>query len=119
MADAHSGSNSDFMPGRLQDSCNAVYMCRQQLQQSESFSPRVDAHSRRLAESVYEQTRGLGPTALQGRLNYLHQLGKLTLRDRKSSLMSLPQQREDIEFAVNYQILFAPQAMTRRLNCTD
>ena len=79
---------------------NSWLPCRQQLQKSESFSPRVDAHSRKLAEAVYEQTRGLGPTPLQGRLNYLHQLGKLTLRDRKNSLMSLPQQREDIEYAV-------------------
>lgn len=54
----------------------------------------------KLAEAVYEQTRGLGPTPLQGRLNYLHQLGKVTLRERKTSLVSLPQQREDIEFAV-------------------
>ena len=69
--------------------------------QSESFSPQVDAHSMKLAEAVYEQTRGLGPTPLQGRLNYLHQLGKLTLRDRSASLLNLPQRREDIEFAVS------------------
>lgn len=55
----------------------------------------------KLAAAVYEQTRGLGPTPLQGRLNYLHQLGRVTLRDRKASLMSLPQQREEAEFAVS------------------
>lgn len=70
------------------------------MQQSESFSPQVDAHSMKLAEAVYEHTRALGPTPLQGRLNYLHQLGKITLRDRSNSLLSLPQQREDTEFAV-------------------
>ena len=74
---------------------------RRVLQPSDSFSPRVDAHSRKLAEAIYEQTRGLGPTALQGRLNYLHQLGKITIRDRQTSLEKLPQQREDIEFAVS------------------
>ena len=58
----------------------------------------------KLAEAVYEQTRGLGPTALQGRLNYLHQLGKITIRDRQTSLEKLPQQREDIEFAVSFLI---------------
>ena len=78
------------------------YECRQALQQNESFSPQVDAHSMKLAEAVYEQTRGLGHTPLQGRLNYLHQLGKITLRDRSNSLLSLPQQREDIEFAVGH-----------------
>ena len=56
----------------------------------------------KLAEAVYEQTRALGPTPLQGRLNYLHQLGKITLRDRSNSLLSLPQQREDVEFAVGH-----------------
>ena len=75
-------------------------LCRQALQQSETFSPQVDAHSMKLAEAVYEQTRALGPTPLQGRLNYLHQLGKITLRDRSNSILKLPQQREDVEFAV-------------------
>ena len=72
------------------------------MQQNESFSPQVDTHSMKLAEAVYEQTRALGHTPLQGRLNYLHQLGKITLRDRSNSLLSLPQQREDIEFAVGH-----------------
>ncbi len=61
----------------------------------------MDAHSRKLAEAVYEQTQGLGPTPLQGRLNYLHQLGKVTLRDRQLCLDNLPRQREEIEFAVS------------------
>ena len=82
--------------------CVCVCVCRQALQHNESFSPHVDAHSMKLAEAVYEQTRALGPTPLQGRLNYLHQLGKITLRDRSNSLLSLPQQREDIEFAVSH-----------------
>lgn len=70
------------------------------MQKSEPFSPRVDARSMKLAEAVYQQTQALGPTPLQGRLNYLHQLGKITLRDRSHSLLRLPQQREDAEFAV-------------------
>lgn len=85
-------------------------VCRQALQQSESFSPQVDAHSMKLAEAVYEQTRALGPTPLQGRLNYLHQLGKITLRDRSNSLLSLPQQREDIEVAVGHMSDSSPCA---------
>ena len=79
-------------------------VCRQTLQKSESFRPQVDAHSMKLAEAVYEQTQALGPTPLQGRLNYLHQLGKITLRDRSNSLVGLPQQREDAEFAVRSPI---------------
>lgn len=63
----------------------------------------------KLAEAVYEQTRGLGPTPLQGRLNYLHQLGRVTLRDRTASLMSLPQQREEAEFAVSPPPLLVTQ----------
>ena len=59
----------------------------------------------RLAEGVYEQTQDLGPTPLQGRLNYLHQLGKVTLRDRRESLNSLPRKREEMEFAVSVSIL--------------
>ena len=59
----------------------------------------------RLAEGVYEQTQDLGPTPLQGRLNYLHQLGKVTLRDRRESLNSLPRKREEMEFAVSAFIL--------------
>ena len=55
----------------------------------------------RLAQGVYEQTQDLGPTPLQGRLNYLHQLGKVTLWDRRESLASLPKKREDMEFAVS------------------
>lgn len=67
---------------------------------TESFQPQVDPNSLRIAEGVYEQTQDLGPTPLQGRLNYLHQLGKVTLRDRRDSLNSLPKKREDMEFAV-------------------
>lgn len=55
----------------------------------------------RLAEAVYEQTQGLGHTPLQGRLNYLHQLGKVTIRDRRESLLALPKKREEQEFAVS------------------
>ena len=90
--------------GLLLKQCKHV-CSRRMWQPSDSFSPRVDAHSRKLAEAVYEQTRGLGPTALQGRLNYLHQLGKITIRDRQTSLEKLPQQREDIEFAVSLPLL--------------
>ena len=78
-------------------------ICRRLSEQHETFSPQVDAHSRKLAEAVYEQTQGLGPTPLQGRLNYLHQLGKVTLRDRQLCLENLPRQREEVEFAVSLQ----------------
>ena len=86
---------------------SVVFCFRGISHQDETFSPQIDSHSSKLAEAVYEQTRVLGPTPLQGRLNYLHQLGKVTLRDRKASLMSLPQQREEVEFAVSVLLLLS------------
>ena len=74
---------------------------RRTVERTQSFQPQVDPRSMRLAEAVYEQTQGLGHTPLQGRLNYLHQLGKVTLRDRRESLRALPKKREEQEFAVS------------------
>ncbi|KAL0042808.1 hypothetical protein WJX79_000565 [Trebouxia sp. C0005] len=95
------------------ESADGVRHGRRLSEQQETFSPQVDAHSRKLAEAVYAQTQGLGPTPLQGRLNYLHQLGKVTLRDRQVSLERLPRQREDIEFAM---CTFAPKLNKRPLS---
>ncbi|KAL0023136.1 hypothetical protein WJX77_005599 [Trebouxia sp. C0004] len=95
------------------ESADGVRHGRRLSEQHETFSPQVDAHSRKLAEAVYEQTQGLGPTPLQGRLNYLHQLGKVTLRDRQLCLENLPRQREELEFAM---CTFAPKLNKRPLS---